>query len=111
MMRISGPGAVDSEIVARAGLHCMAAGSSIRGGRVTTAGRVRVLELAPSGNGRLTFIVEGRPAPGEVRFGVVKPGVDVIVDGRTISVEERRSDVHVDFPNGVAALVPVDLDG
>ncbi len=104
-MRISGPGATDSEIIARSGLHCMASGSSIRGGHVTAAGRIRVLELGPSGNRRLTFVIEGRPAPGEVRFGLVRPGVDLIIDGRTINVEERRSDVQVDFPNGVAALV------
>ncbi len=104
-LRLTGAGATDCDISVGGDLIAMGAGGAIRGGQVHVGGRVRVRELAGHGGAGLRVVIEDtRSRDDAVRADVVAAGVEVVIGGRAVRFDRRRTHVRIGARGGRPVL-------
>lgn len=93
---ITGAGTYNTDAVVAGDLLAEAPGATVRGGRFTVGGVVRVAELGAPAGARVEVTLAGDREPGEyLRAGEAHPGVEIVVGHRRISIEHRTLNLVV----------------
>lgn len=105
-LRITGAGAIDCDLTAGGDLVARGSGGVIRGGQVRVGGRVIARELTGREGAPLRIVLEGADLGDDaLRADVVGPGVEVVVEGRSLTFDRPHHDVRIGISAGRPVLV------